>query len=61
MPSSGMVRRVALRSVHLFLVTAKVVPRSLVLSTLIVEEQRSSETSFLTIVKRSHISEHGIP
>jgi hypothetical protein len=43
------------------LVTANVVPSSLILVTLITEATRSSETSILTTAARRHIPEDGIP
>jgi hypothetical protein len=53
-------RRQFLRSVLQLLVTANVIPILLVLSTLMIEAIRSSETSVLTRHKRHHIKEDGI-
>jgi hypothetical protein len=74
MPSSGMLRRVALvrtdvseecsiiflRSMHRLLVTANVVPNSPILVTLMKEALRSSDTSVLTKATRRTISGEGI-
>jgi hypothetical protein len=63
MPSSGMLRRVALdflRSLLRLLVTANVIPISLILFALIIEAVNSSETSILTRATRRHIPEDGI-
>jgi hypothetical protein len=42
------------------LVTAYIAPRSLILSNLMMDALRSSETSVLTTAKRRHIPEDGI-
>jgi hypothetical protein len=47
-------------SVHLLVVTGNVVPRSLILFTLIIEAILSSETSVLTRLRKRHILEDGI-
>jgi hypothetical protein len=64
MPSSGIVRRVALvvflRSVLLFIVTANVVPSSPILIALTMEAMHSSETSVPTRATRRIIPEDGI-
>jgi hypothetical protein len=49
-----------LRSVLQLLVTANVVPSSQIVSTLIMEDTRSSETSVLTRTKRRNIPKDGI-
>jgi hypothetical protein len=62
MPSSGMLRRVAivfLRSVHRLLVTADV-PSSQILVTLMMEAVGSSETSVLRRVPQRNIPKDGI-
>jgi hypothetical protein len=48
-----------LRSMRRLLVTAKVVPSSLILVTLVMESLRSSETSVLTRVTQRRIAEDG--
>jgi hypothetical protein len=65
MPSSRMLFRVALlrtdvRSVCWLLVTANVIPSSPILATLLIEDQRSFETSVLTRATRHNTSEDGI-
>jgi hypothetical protein len=64
MVSSGMLCRVALvrtvRSVRRLLVTASVVPSSLIFVTLMKEGLSSSETSVLTRATRRNIPEDGI-
>jgi hypothetical protein len=75
MPSSGMLRRVALvstevsqepsalvflRRVHRFLVTVNVVRSSLIFVTLIIEELGSSETPFITRTTLRNFPEDGI-
>jgi hypothetical protein len=63
MPSSGMLRLVALvflRSVRRLLVTANVVPSSPILVNLIMEALRSSETSVHMRATGRNIPEHGI-
>jgi hypothetical protein len=67
MPSSGMLRRVALlrtdaflRSVLGLLVTGNVFPRSSIPITLMMEAIRCSESSVLTRATRRHIPEDGI-
>jgi hypothetical protein len=58
MPSSGVLRRVALeRSALSLLVTANVFPRSPILVTLTMEAIRSSETSILTRAARLNVPE----
>jgi hypothetical protein len=51
---------VFLHNVVQLLITARVVPRSLILVTQMVEAVRSSETSVLTRTTRRHIAEGGI-
>jgi hypothetical protein len=51
---------VIFRSVLQLLVTADVVPKSLILPSLIMEALRSFEKSVLTTARRRHISEVGI-
>jgi hypothetical protein len=62
MPSSGMLRRVALvrTDVRRLLVTANFVPISPILVTLMMEALRSCEPSFLTRAPRRNIPEDGI-
>jgi hypothetical protein len=57
MPSSGMLRRVALASMLRLLVTANVVRSSPILSILMMEVIRSSETSVLTRATWRNIQE----
>jgi hypothetical protein len=65
MPSSGMLRHVALvrtdvseeRSVHRLLVTANIVPSSLILVTLMMEVLSSCETSIPTRATWHNITE----
>jgi hypothetical protein len=49
-----------LRSLHRLLVTANVIPSSLLLVTLMMEEVRSSETSVLTRATRRNILKDGM-
>jgi hypothetical protein len=49
-----------IRSVFQLLVTAQVFPRSLILSNLMIEAVRSSETSALTIALRRHVHKYDI-
>jgi hypothetical protein len=58
MPSSGMLRSVAL--VRSDVSEANVVPSSPILVTLMIEALRSSETSVLTRATRRNIAEDGI-
>jgi hypothetical protein len=60
MASSGMFRRVALRSVLRLLVTANIIPSSPLFVTLMMEAIRSYETSALTRATRRNIAENGI-
>jgi hypothetical protein len=60
MPSSEMLRRVFLRSLLRFLVTANFVLSSPILVALMTEAKRSSKTPVLTRAKRRNISEDGI-
>jgi hypothetical protein len=48
-------------SVDQLLVTANIVPSSLILSTLMIEETFPSETSILTTPTRSHVPGYGMP
>jgi hypothetical protein len=57
MASSGMLRRVALRSVRRLLVTANVVPSSQILATLMKEAPNASETSVRTRATGCNIPE----
>jgi hypothetical protein len=52
--------RVFLRGVLQLLVIANIVPSSLILSTMLMEELRSTETSVLTRTTRRHIPKHCI-
>jgi hypothetical protein len=69
MPSSEMLRRVALVRTDIseermasltLLVTANILHRAPILIALMMEEIRSSETSDLTMATRRHIPEEGI-
>jgi hypothetical protein len=63
MPSSEMLRRVALvflPSMLRLLVTVNIVPSLLILVTLTMEAINSSETSVLTITTQRHIPEDSI-
>jgi hypothetical protein len=60
MVSSGVLRHVAVHSVRQLLVTASVVPSSLILVSLMMEATSSSETSVLTRATQHNIAQDSI-
>jgi hypothetical protein len=53
-------KHVFIRSMRLLIIASNVIPRSLILITLMIEAIPSSETSILTRATRRHIPEDGI-